>query len=207
MIHLFNDNCVNVVVKAFMLTGKPHCSRFLRNISLSLSALFVITVASAQTDFYNKNFVKLTDLKDIKVFVSEMKANSNADRYRINKSPVVEYYDKETNAFMGISLNTDLVSFDKINIIKKDKALKKFIKEHGLQLGSALYFKKPFAGMNQGQLKLIAGEPDKIKYAIDGESQVIRFKYNDGRVFSFKDGALLESVEESTKTPIAAKQP
>jgi len=136
-----------------------------------------------------------------------MKENCKTDRYRINKTPVVEYYDKDDKSFKGMSIDTDMVSYGKINIIKKDKNLKKFIKVHGLQLGSALYFKRPLAGMTQGQLKLIAGEPDKVKYAIDGESQIIRFKYNDGKVFSFKDGKLMAPVKQVKKTPIALKQP
>lgn len=174
---------------------------------LIFSLLMFVNSASAQTDFYDENFVKLTDLNDIKSFVSEMKETCDADRYRINKTPVVEYYDKEDKSFKGMCIDTDMVSYDKINIIKKDKTLKKFIKTHGLQLGSALYFKKPFEGMNQGHVKLIVGEPDKIKYAIDGESQVIHFKYADGRVFTFKDDKLQTPVGANSKTPIALKQP
>jgi len=175
--------------------------------SLLVLMLLCLSAANAQTNFYDGNFVKLTDLDDIKTFVADMKENCTSDRYRINKTPVVEYYDKKTDTFKGMSIDSDLVSFDKINIIKKDKALKRFIKTHGLQLGSALYFKRPFEGMNQGQLKLIAGEPDKIKYSIDGESQVIHFKYKNGKVYSFKDGKLLQPIEQISKTPIALKQP
>lgn len=174
---------------------------------LIFSLLIFISSATAQTDFYNENFVKLTDLNEIKDFVAEMKENCDADRYRINKTPVVEYYDKNDKSFKGLCIDTEMVSFDKINIIKKDKSLKKFIKAHGLQLGSALYFKKPYVGMNQGHVKLIVGEPDKIKYAIDGESQVIHFKYADGRVFTFKDDLLQGTIDSKSKTPIALKQP
>ena len=174
---------------------------------LIFSLLIFVNSASAQTDFYDENFVKLTDLNDIKEFVSEMKETCDADRYRINKTPVVEYYDKTDQSFKGLCIDTEMVSFDKINVIKKDKTLKKFIKTHGLQLGSALYFKKPFVGMNQGHVKLIVGEPDKIKYAIDGESQVIHFKYADGRVYTFKDDLLQATIDSKSKTPIALKQP
>lgn len=176
-------------------------------LSISILAVFFLSSLSAQTDFYDENFVKITDLNQIKAFVSDMKENCVSDRYRINKTPVVEYYDKENKSFKGMCLNSDMVSFDKINIIKKDKNLKKFIKIHGIQLGSALYFKRPFDGMTQGQLKLIVGEPDKIKYAIDGESQIIKFKYNNGKVFSFKDGKLQQPINQISKTPIALKQP
>ena len=175
-------------------------------LSLLFWSLFVVA-SFGQTDFYNADFEKLTDLNDIKAFVSDMKEHCNADRYRIDKTPVVEYYDKEDNSFKGLSLDTNMKSYDRINIIKKDKSLKKFIKTHGLQLGSALYFKRPFEGMNQGQLKLIAGEPDKIKYSIEGESQVIHFKYADGRVYSFKDGKMMKILSTSSKTPIALEQP
>jgi len=174
---------------------------------LFVVSLFSLTILTSQTDFYNEDFVKLTDLNDIKSFVSDMKENSISDRYRINKTPVVEYYDKETKAFKGMSLSAGMASYDKINVIKKNKSLKKFIKIHGLQLGSALYFKKPYAGMTQGHLKLIAGEPDKVKYAIDGDSQIIKFKYDNGSVYRFKDGILLPMLDKVSKSPIALKQP
>lgn len=215
MSHLCTYTCIDSAIKEHPLSdlfnnkiGLNHLFGLAKTyFSLLVIGLFSFTTLTGQTDFYNQDFVKLTDLNEIKSFVSDMKENCTSDRYRINKTPVVEYYDKETNAFRGMSLNSDMVSFDKINVIKKDKNLKKFIKVHGLQLGSALYFKKPFDGMTQGQLKLIAGEPDKIKYAIDGESQIIRFKYANGKVFSFKDGKLLPRIDEVSKTPIAAKQP
>lgn len=169
--------------------------------------MFSLVSIQAQTDFYNEQFEKLTDLNDIKEFVADMKENCNAERYRINKTPVVEYYDKDDNSFKGLCLDTGMTSYDKISIFKKDKGLKKFIKTHGIELGSALYFKRPFPGMNQGQLKLIVGEPDELRYAIEGESQIIKFKYKDGRCFSFKDGKLMKPLEQSSKTPIALEQP
>lgn len=215
MNHLCTYTCIDSAIEEHPLSSFSVNNRRLNHlfgntktyISLLIIGLFSITALTGQTDFYTQDFVKLTDLNEIKSFVSDMKENCTSDRYRINKTPVVEYYDKETKEFRGMSLNSEMVSFDKINVIKKDKNLKKFIKVHGLQLGSALYFKKPFDGMTQGQLKLIAGEPDNIKYAIDGESQVIRFKYANGKVYSFKDGKLLPRIAEVSKTPIAAKQP
>lgn len=172
-----------------------------------LFILFSFVSIQAQTDFYNANFEKLTDLNDIKEFVADMKENCDADRYRIDRTPVVEYYDKSDKSFKGLCIDTGMKSYDKINVLKQDKGLKKFIKTHGIQLGSALYFKRPFEGMNQGQLKLIAGEPDKLKYSIDGDSQIIHFKYKDGRVYSFKDGKLIQPFSEVSKTPIALEQP
>jgi len=184
--------------------------RLFRFSSIVLSLCFVlfsIVTAQGQTDFYNEKFEKLTNLEEIKSFVADMKVNSNADRYRINKTPVVEYYDKNDNSFKGLCIDVSLRDFDKINIVKKDKSLKRFIKIHGLQLGSALYFKRPFEGMTLGHLKLIIGEPDQIRYAIEGQSQVIHLKYNDGRIFSFKEGKLMKQIQPSSKTPIALEQP
>lgn len=173
----------------------------------SLFFSFSFVTLQAQTDFYNEKFEKLSDLNDIKDFVADMKENCNAERYRIDRTPVVEYYDKTDNSFKGLCLDTGMRSYDKINVFKKDKNLKKFIKTHGIQLGSALYFKRPFKGMSQGQLKLIAGEPDLLKYSIDGDSQIIHFKYKDGRSYSFKDGKLMQPLDEVSKTPIALEQP
>lgn len=214
-----NSICIDTYIElegevSLLRAYEASFSKLLKVPSLATSILItILTVllcavsAQAQTDFYNKNFVKLTNLNDIKTFVSEMKETCDADRYRINKTAVVEYYDKQDKSFKGLSIDSNLEAIDKINVIKRDKQLKKFIKIHGIQLGSALYFKRPFEGMTQGQLKLIVGEPDKLKYAIEGESQVIHFKYADGRVYSFKDGALMSAFSETTKSPIALKQP
>lgn len=211
---LCNDTCIELEKGVCLNTNEKYSESTLDWL-FSRSHLFISTIllvllcaitSQAQTDFYNEDFVKLTNLNDIKSFVADMKESCEADRYRINKTAVVEYYDKVDKSFKGLCVDSNLESFDKINIIKRDKGLKKFIKIHGIQLGSALFFKRPFEGMTQGQLKLIAGEPDKLKYSIDGESQIIHFKYNDGRVFSFKDGALMTPLSD-TKTPIALKQP
>lgn len=216
MIILCNNTCIDSKLDARLLQidsgirlGRRTIlsGRLLASVILSILSLFCISTLSAQTDFYNENFVKLTDLGEIKAFVSEMKEHCLAERYRINKTPVVEYFDKEDKSFKGMSINSDLVSIEKIKIIKKNKDLKKFIKIHGIETGSALYFKRPVAGMTLGHLKLIAGEPDKIKYSIDGDSQIITLKYLNGSEYSFKDGKLLKSIGQVNKTPIALKQP
>lgn len=142
-----------------------------------LACISFVTEAIGQGSYFNGEFVKLKTAEEFTLIIKQDYSQLKKEKYTVDRHEVIEFVGPNGD-LLGHYFDETKVSISQLRWVKNNKILRHLLEKHDKDVALSIYYSKPRIGLHKEQLFDYFGEPEDIKFSIDGTSQIMECHIN-----------------------------